>query len=66
MLTDGIMKGECTEDYFKDRFVELASEYTGLARYFEHQTNEIAQLFNAADKYARDNDLRCGLLYDCK
>ena len=64
MLRDGLRDGECTEEYFKKRFGELSERYSKACKYHESRIKQSNILFRAADKYARDNDLKWGLLYD--
>jgi hypothetical protein len=66
MLRDGLRDGECTEEYFKKRLDKLIERYFKACKYHESRAKQSDTLFKAADKFACDNDLKWGLLYDHK
>jgi hypothetical protein len=63
MLTDGLKEGECTEEYFKKRFDQLTDRYIETVKWFTEQQKEAEKLFREADLYAKENNLRWGVLY---
>ena len=63
MLADGLVDGECTEEYFKKRFDQLTDRYIEATKWFTVQQKEAEKLFREADLYAKENNLLWGVLY---
>lgn len=63
LLTDGLRDGECTEEYFRERFNELADHHTEVIRLFTAAQAEAEKLLREADLYAKENNLLWGVLY---
>jgi hypothetical protein len=66
LLTEGLADGECTEEYFKERFERLANRQVETTRWFKEQQKKAEELFKEADIYAKRNKLKWGILYDSK
>lgn len=63
LLTVGLTEGECTEEYFKERFAYLANRHVESTKYLKEKQNEADECFRYADEYAKRNNLSWGVLY---
>ena len=63
LLTEGLKEGECTEEYFKKHFDQLADKHIEVTKWFTEQQKEAEKLFRQADAYAKRNNLLWGVLY---
>ncbi len=63
LLTEGLVEGECTEEYFKKRFEQLADKHIETTKWFKEQQAEAEKLFREADFYAKRNNLAWGVIY---
>ena len=63
MLTEGLREGECTEEYFTNRFEYLTNRYVETTKWFKEQQKEAEKLFREADLYTKENNLLWGVLY---
>ena len=63
LLTEGLQDGECTEEYFRSRFEELANRHVKVSLWRKERQVEIEKLFREADRYAKENNLGWGVLY---
>lgn len=64
ILTDGLNEGECTADYFKASFDAMTDRYIEASAEFVKQRAESEEWFKKADDYAREHNLKWGILYD--
>ena len=62
-LTKGLRDGECTEEYFKQHFNELADHHADVTKAFIAIQAEAENLLREADVYAKENNLLWGILY---
>jgi hypothetical protein len=63
LLTEGLTEGECTEEYFKERFEYLANRHIKATKYLKEKQMEAEGFFKEADYYAKRNNLSWGVLY---
>jgi hypothetical protein len=63
LLTEGLTEGECTEEYFMERFEYLAKRHIEATKFHKEKQNEAEECFRYADEYAKINNLSWGVLY---
>ena len=64
ILTEGLNEGECTADFFKASFDAMTDRYIKASAEFVKQRAESEELFKKADDYAREHNLKWGIIYD--
>ena len=63
LLADGLCDGECTNDYFNKRIIAKVTErYVMIAKQVRHQRQEADKLFTSANTYAKENNLKWGII----
>lgn len=63
LFNDGLRDGECTKDYYFEQLNKLMIEYQELCDWFQNTEKEIRELLVKADLYAKEHNLRWGVLY---
>jgi hypothetical protein len=63
LIYEGLQDGECTVEYFKEYLDRINKQYIEFATWFEEKNKEAKELFRKADFYAKEHDLRWGILY---
>lgn len=63
LIYEGLQEGECTVEYFKKYTDRINKEYIEFATWFEAKNKEAKELFIKADRYAKERDLKWGILY---
>ena len=59
----GLRDGECTVEYFQEYLDRINKEYVEFAEWFNTKQLEANHLFKAADLYAKEHNLKWGILY---
>lgn len=63
LFNDSLRDGECTKDYYFEQLNKLMIEYQQLCDWFQNTEKEIRELLVKADLYAKEHNLRWGVLY---
>lgn len=63
LIYEGLREGECTVEYFQEYLDRINKEYIEFATWFEAKNKEAKDLFRKADFYAKERDLKWGILY---
>lgn len=66
LYSDGLLDGECTNEYYEKKMRELVVKYQQLCEWYQATEKEIRELLVKADLYAKEHDLMWGILYDTK
>lgn len=64
LCQDGLLDGECTNEYYDKKMNELMIEYHELCAWFQEKEKEIHELLIKADLYAKEHNLYWGIIYD--
>lgn len=63
LIYEGLQEGECTAEYFQKYTDRINKEYIEFAAWFDAKNKEAKDLFRKADFYAKERDLKWGILY---
>ena len=63
LYTEGLRDGECTNEYFTDHMNKHMEEYKCLCVWFQEEEDKIRELLIKADLYAKEHNLRWGIIY---
>lgn len=63
LIYEGLRDGECTVEYFQEYLDRINKEYIEFATWFEAKNKEAKELFRKADWYAKERNLKWGILY---
>jgi hypothetical protein len=63
LIYEGLRDGECTVEYFQEYLDRINKEYIEFATWFEAKNKEAKDLFRKADWYAKERNLKWGILY---
>lgn len=63
LIYEGLRDGECTVEYFQEYLDRINKEYIEFATWFEAKQKEAKDLFRKADWYAKERNLKWGILY---
>ena len=63
LIYGGLKEGECTVEYFQEYLDRINKQYIEFATWFEEKNKEAKELFRKADFYAKEHDLKWGILY---
>lgn len=63
LIYEGLQEGECTVEYFQEYLDRINKEYIEFATWFKAKNKEAKDLFRKADRYAKERNLKWGILY---
>jgi hypothetical protein len=64
LLTEGLKNNEFDEEYFKQHFTTIAEQWIINTKLNELRRDDANKFFDEADAYAKENNLKWGIIYD--
>jgi hypothetical protein len=66
LYNECLRDGECSEEYYLERMNKHMKEYQELCAWFREEEKELRELLIKADLYAKEHNLKWGIVYDSK
>ena len=63
LIMDGMMKGECTEEYFKEYLNKCAEEYLDFVRWRNEREAVMHSKLKEADLWAKEHGFKRGIIH---